>query len=677
MTRIVTLDVETYYDMSSYSITKLGAERYIRGEPFQEILWYAEDYDPKTKQVRRGEGFVNHDPEATHEWLLSLGLDREDTITVAHNGSGFDYLILGWLHDIHPSTMVCTLQLARTMFGRAGKDGKGNSLKSLARAYGLGQKGEEVIHASGLRLEDFGEQQLKQYMQYCKNDVELTRELFLKLMAEKAIEPFQLTDMHLTTQLSSNPRIYIDRAVAEEGLAKEREKKSTMLQDVCEEVGMTESEFKSALMSNKKMAALLESIGVDPPTKISTTTGKETFAFAKTDPEMQEWLEGEGLAAEIPVLSDIMRVRQGIKSTQAETRLVTFLDVSSRGALPVPMRYNGAHTGRLTADGSIHKGQLHNTPSRPSKSNPLGKRNPIRMCMTAGEGKTFYAADSSQIEVRVLAMLAGEDKLLDVFRQGMDDEDAATEAEARGDSAEAKRLWDRAKAADPYLGLGPTLFGRPITKADKAERNINKAAVLAAGFKQGAVGFMNHCRRNGIDISAEMAERTIYAYRSEHLGIANFWKECKMALAAMTGKRGTYVFGQGMLRAERDRIVLPSGRVLHYKDAHTQKRDGFDEVVFTHKIKGVEWRIYDGKLTENIVQAVAYDVLQWQGRKIFVDTGRSYVLFTHDELCYIDDVGMENEYSDMLWRYMRMPPPWMSGIPLGIEFTHGLKYGDI
>jgi hypothetical protein len=95
-------------------------------------------------------------------------------------------------------------------------------------------------------------------------------------------------------------------------------------------------------MSNQKFAEVLKGFGVDPPTKISATTGKPAFAFAKTDPGMKALLEHEDERVQA-----VAAARLGVKSTLEETRTERFIGISTRGdAFPVPLKYAYARTKR-------------------------------------------------------------------------------------------------------------------------------------------------------------------------------------------------------------------------------------------------------------------------------------------------------------------------------------------
>ena len=141
----------------------------------------------------------------------------------------------------------------------------------------------------------------------------------------------------------------LDRDLLEDHLYDIKKHKDKLLSDA----GVTD---KKELMSNDKFAELLTDKGVLPPTKVSATTGKETYAFAKTDEGFKALAEHEN-----PEVQALVAARLGNKSTLEETRTQRFIDISQRGTLPVPVRYYAAHTGRWGGDDKIN---LQNLPSR-------------------------------------------------------------------------------------------------------------------------------------------------------------------------------------------------------------------------------------------------------------------------------------------------------------------------
>ena len=118
--------------------------------------------------------------------------------------------------------------------------------------------------------------------------------------------------------------------------------------------------------------------------KVSPATGKETFAFAKTDEEFKALADHDN-----DKVQALVAARLGTKSTLEETRTQRFIDIAKRGTLPVPVRYYAAHTGRWGGDDKIN---MQNLPSRGVN----GKK--LKRSIIAPEGHTVVEADSAQIE---------------------------------------------------------------------------------------------------------------------------------------------------------------------------------------------------------------------------------------------------------------------------------------
>ena len=147
----------------------------------------------------------------------------------------------------------------------------------------------------------------------------------------------------------------LDIGLLEQYLEDTRERKDQLL----ESAGVS----KDDLMSNPKFAEILRGLGVEPPTKVSPTTGKETFAFAKSDEAFQALADHEDDRVQA-----VVAARLGTKSTLEETRTQRFIDIGKRGSLPVPVRYYAAHTGRWGGDDKIN---LQNLPSRGANGKKL------------------------------------------------------------------------------------------------------------------------------------------------------------------------------------------------------------------------------------------------------------------------------------------------------------------
>jgi DNA polymerase I-like protein with 3'-5' exonuclease and polymerase domains len=382
---LITLDFETYY-AQDYSLTKLTTEEYIRDPRFQAIGVSLKVNGTPAEWVT---GPAKTIIEALRDYRL------HENAALAHNMM-FDGAILSWRCGIQPKVMFDTLAMSRALHGVHAA----HSLRALAERYGIGEKGREVESAKGKRRKDFTPQELAKYGRYCVKDTDLCYKLF-KIMS-KGFPKKELQLIDLTLSMFTKPVLHLDKLALEDHLYKTKAAKEALL----ERAGVD----RKTLMSNPKFANMLEQFGVTPPMKISPTTGKKTFAFAKTDEGFQQLRDHPN-----PDVQTLVEARLGNKSTLEETRTQRFLDIANRGGskpvIPVPVRYYAAHTGRWGGDDKIN---LQNLPSR----GPNAKR--LKSAIIAPEGHTLLDGDSSQIEARTLAWLAEQKDLTQAFHDGED-----------------------------------------------------------------------------------------------------------------------------------------------------------------------------------------------------------------------------------------------------------------
>ena len=377
MMDILNIDFETFYSQK-FSLSKITTEEYIRDPQFETI-------GVAVKRNNESTEWFSGSKAQTKRWLDKW--DWANSIAVAHNAM-FDMAILNWCYDIRPKRIADTLSMLRAIDGPHA----GNSLAKAVERYGLGEKGTEVINALGKRRLDFTDEDLERYGEYCINDVELTQKLFEALAPLMPVSELRLID--LTIRMFSEPVLKLDKSVLSSHLDNVQAKKAALMDAVVAD--------KDALMSNPKLAELLKTLGVSPPTKTSPKTGKEAFAFAKSDEGFKALLEHPN-----PHVQAVVAARLGVKSTLEETRTERFINIADRGPLPVPLRYYAAHTGRWGGDDKVN---LQNLP----------RKSPLKKSMLAPEGYVFIDCDSSQIEARTLAWLAGQEDLVDAFDKGED-----------------------------------------------------------------------------------------------------------------------------------------------------------------------------------------------------------------------------------------------------------------
>ena len=412
---ILTIDFETYYSQT-FSLSKLTTEEYIRDPQFETIgVAVKRNGEPS-------EWFAGTKAQ-TKRWLDKW--DWDNSVAVAHNAM-FDMAILNWQFDIRPKRIADTLSMARAVDG----PDAGNSLAKAAERHGLGVKGTEVLNALGKRRIDFTVEEMARYGDYCINDADLTYELFLKLMQGFPTSELRLID--LTLRMFTEPALELDAKALKTHLDDVQTRKARLLDKALVD--------KEQIMSNPKLAELLTMLGVVPPTKISARTGKEAFAFAKNDEEFKALLDHEN-----PIVQAVVAARLGVKSTLEETRTERFIDIANRGPLPVPLRYYGAHTGRWSGEDKIN---LQNLP----------RGSALKKAVLAPEGHVFIDCDSSQIEARTLAWLAGQDDLVEAFDKG----------------------------EDVYKIMASSIYGVAEKDVTKDQRFVGKTTILGAGYGMGA-----------------------------------------------------------------------------------------------------------------------------------------------------------------------------------------------
>jgi DNA polymerase len=618
---IVTIDFETYYD-KDYSLSKITTEAYVRDPRFEVI----------------GVGVKVNDHPADWYSGSDVGkflrsLDYSKRAILCHN-TVFDGAILSWHYGIKPRLWLDTLSMARPWHAAT----VGGSLKKLAAYYRLGEKGDEVIRTMGKRRADFTPGEMNAFANYCINDIELTYALFNKLKGRFPVNELMLIDQ--TIRMYTEPTIELDAELLAAHLDTVQAKKSTLLEELFW-IGTTEEQIKSELMSNGKLAYHLQALGVEPPIKNSPTTGNKTYAFSKTDKAFTDLLEHDN-----PQVQALVAARLGVKSTLEETRTASLMGVAERGPLPIMLNYYGAHTGRFSGGDKMN---LQNLP----------RGGTLRRALKAPKGKVFVACDSAQIEARIVAWLARQDSLLHSFREGR----------------------------DVYCEFASDVYNRPITKADALERHVGKTAVLGLGYGMGYVKFratlLMGAGGKKVTLTESEALEIVRTYRQKYPLINALWDRCGWALAQMVaGNEGEIregvTFGHECIR-------LPNGMQLNYP-LLSRGVEGFRFVGDSRsmataakaKLTGETfdgWTyIYGGKVTENIVQALARIVVCDQMVKI----GQRYkvVLQVHDEVvCLVDEAEAE-EAKAFVESVMRTPPAWAPDLPVNCECKIGKTYGE-
>lgn len=651
--QIITLDFETYWDTKEgYTLTKMTTEEYIRHDKFKAFGACVHEYG--TDEPIRWYG----DAELREYFA---GVDWGRTAVLAHNAQ-FDVSIMEWRYGVHPSFIFDTLSMARALRGVE----VGNSLAKLAIDFGLPAKGTAVYSTNGVaELDEVMESELADY---CKHDVHLCERIFARLVNGYPAKELRLIDM--TLKMYTRACLQLDPNMLTDAILDEKEKREALLQ----KLGVDET----ALASNPQFAELLKTLGVVPPTKVSKTTGKETLALAKNDALFQALLNGE--REDVALLCE---ARLKVKSTTERTRAQRFLEISQRGALPVPLSYYGAQTGRWTAS----KGSAINMQN-------LKRGSFLRKAIMAPAGHQLVVGDLSQIEPRVLAWLSDYTDMLDIFRAG----------------------------GDPYAAFGSQMFNIPgLSKESHPDlRQSAKSALLGCGYGLGWAAFASQlltgflgappqrydlafakklgvtqqaaqkflewevnveklqsiphtCTTKELVIHCLAAKAIIDKYRATATPVVDFWDlqtqligECLYLGKTYKHKCLTYRKGEIELPSGM-KLLYPDLNIRRYKDEKTNK----DQMEWTYGPDRT--KIYAGKITNNVTQGVARCVMT-DG---MVRTAKRYFVAgtVHDEQIVVVPDAEVSEAKTWVLAQMTMEPPYMPGIPLDADGGAHRRYG--
>lgn len=667
MSQFLFADFETFYgDGYSLSLKDVTTESYIRDSRFKI----------------HGVGLAAND--GAPKWITGVKVPQvierlpwKDIILVGHNLQ-FDGSILNWHFGVKPKMYIDTLALSRALIGpysaRHGLKYAAEILCNMTKMDELQKAYNREVLPTAIEnaLADYtiGAPRWNEQKQMNEaGDIILTREIFRKMI--KLMPKKELYSADWTIRAFTDPKVYLDTDLLEEYIQELAIRKRQVLINA----GL---ETRDLLMSNDKYAQALEELGVTPPTKVNGK-GKITFAFAKTDEAHKALLEHDN-----PDVQALVAARIEHKSTIEETRAKLYLEASKRGPWPVGYNYAGAQvTQRLSGN----KGGGGNPQN-------LKRKGTLRRTIYAPEGQVLGVADLSQIEARIVLWI------------GMQI--------AGPDSEEARALEVMRNGGDIYAWFGSKIYGYTITKdTHPHERQVAKSAVLGLGYGMGPGRFIEYCKQMGIKgIDVHFAEDIVRLYRGTFVGVRKFWAQCQKAVGAMMDS-GLYeqaddkyyhapttvqtiaLPNQGLplVHTGHDPIFngyairRPNGLYIKYPDLEKDPESG--EVTYRDGAKRV--KLFGGKICENIVQAIAADIIRDQ----LVELNKLYevVMTTHDELvCLVpEDEADIKEWDEEKGKLrtiekgkftltaeaiMKREISYMPGLPLDIECDTAIRYGD-
>jgi DNA polymerase len=375
--------------------------------------------------------------------------------------------------------------------------------------------------------------------------------------------------------------------------------------------------------------------------------------------------------------------------------------------------YHGAHTGRWTSKGA----QLHNI-KRSTKSteeaeavleairngsfleddeNPMATIGGVlRSLIVPPPGQTLFVADYRQIEARVVCHLANEKTIMGAFTRG----------------------------EDPYMAMAKTIDPK------NPDRRMGKEVVLGAGFGMGVDKFLARLKVQGFNLTREQARDILVTYRlHDDKAVPNCWTAISCKLEAdyvqqrkhgveVTFNRLTALGVRGKNKGSHRCYMLPSGRLIHYHDVefkldpesrkltpeklhqmnedilymmqregassegiarmraeHASDAKGLGLSKRTLTCKPPHWEkkqfLHRGLLTENVVQAIARDIMV-EGMRAAKKAGYQILLTVHDEVVAVKEGGSTVEFKAALETKLRWPG-WES-FPVEVEAEEVTRY---
>lgn len=653
--KIVHLDYET---RSRSDLTEVGAHRYAI-DPSTEILMCgvsAEGSDEVHLWINPAFGIPNPENEKAEELL------REATELYAHNAPFEQAVTWGIAQQRKATPFVMgepNLSLWRCTAAMARKAGLPSSLEKCGEALNTDaqkdSKGKALIKFFSIPQEDgsFNEPQdhsekWAQFCEYCRQDVRTEKAI------HKKIKPFELVGAPLATfqfDMRMNQRgIPINVAAARNAQA--------IIDSV--QNGVTD-EFRKLTGLNPtqraKVLALVQSLGV----KIDNMQA-ETLAALTVD---------EVIAS--PKAARILELYSKL-SYAAIKKVKTMLNcVCPDGMIRGTFRYYGAGTGRWSAQGL----QPHNFKKTPEELRPITDEVYQRICegwtgpmleavygepfdLIAGCIRNFIQhptlemldGDYSGIEARIIAWLAGQDDVVQQWRE-----------------------YDQGIGLGPYKHMAAQVYGCRPEAVTKDQREVGKRVVLGAGFGMGPDKFQSSCRDlYQLDLPYELCELGIKTFRDKCRKIVQYWYQLDAQARDAISHPGT-TFGPFVVR----RIGgipfllarLPSGRSLSYphpKLEIIQGDEGWGEQItyWGQLPMSQAWgrvKLYGGKIAENFAQATAADFMA-NGAINAERRGMPPFMLVHDQgLSLRTDGQSADEYSAALADL----PPWAAGFPMKVE----------
>jgi len=657
----VLLDWETYFD-SVYTLSKLSTIEFIMDDRFEEfgVACVVQDQpfgEPQAKFWTDCAGQLAY-------LRGRFGENLERCVVIAHN-IRFDGSILAFRHGIIPRYTVDTKGLAKYFWPR-----QSSSLKDVAVRLGIGVKGDTMQFAGRhmrrvpVRAEKPGHPRLSlppvmepgmsreertALREYAKNDAILEWGLFKELLPRLSRPDMELPLAHHTFLMFARPMLRVNEQKAKELIGSMQAEIAGKLRATGVE-GLTAKQVRS----EKGFTRLLRQ--TMPAEKLPLKASKKglILALAKADPELDLLLKHPN-----PRVRALIEARIASKSWPLHVgrvkRILKQFVATGRRALPVPLVYYGAHTGRWAGDEKIN---LQNLGSR--DVHDLIKA--VRTVLEAPEGWSLLIADASQVEARAVNWIAGQRNVLGRFTSG-----------------------------DPYCEFASEVLGHRVRKPRPSDppavakmmaywRTLGKVGELGCGYGMGADRCYDYAvNQYKLDITREMAKRVVDCYRDTHRKVCRFWTDLEVRFSHVTRypQERIKLHSLELYGGEGKTIIrLPSGRELFYEEVRVVRDSlGRDQIKMPDPRKpGSSIYMWGGYLTENVIQATCRDLLV-EPILAMERANKPVCLLVHDEIVALSPTDAAEQSLDLLVRLMSTSPAWAADLPLAAEGKISERYG--
>lgn len=622
----IAIDFESFYS-PAVSIKKMGVREYLDHPDCEVYLVSA--YDGHDLWVACEPQYFNWD-------LL------DNRLIVSHNAN-FDAQVFSHLQEknlisksIRPAEWNCTANLAAFL-------GVPRALDGAARVLFNSQVLKDVRHdMRGKRWNDLKPAQKERVRSYTAQDSKFSWEIWDKYAQ---LWPWEERMLSLITLSSCAYGIALDIGQLHRQLDILETQKREALKNIPWVPGKPP-------LSRPAFDTACEEEGLTPPASLAMSS-EECDAWMDLYGDRYTW---------IGAMRDFRR------ANMLSAKIVRMLNrIRANGRMPYELKYFGAHTGRDSGSGKIN---LQNFPREPICGINL------RSSIIAAKNKKLIIADFRQIEARTLLFLVKDETQLKLIRAGM----SPYETHARtsmgwtgtGDyKAQAPRHYLLAKARVLALGYGagwrkfnvmaylPAYLGKDakeVFSMPVTESQIAAFTDYLSKFEKDKPTLSKWKKRTP-ELVTEWTNSWLIVqdFRAKNPKVIALWKHLDNAIRSSAGD--TY------------RIRLPSGRILQYRDVMVDDENGTTAIICRGG-KMVRRKLYGGLLTENIVSAIARDILRDAAIRLHQHNFQ-IILRVHDEL--VLEVS-PNAPIFLIKELMATCPPWLEGCPIDIEITQTERY---